>query len=274
MRGGLLLMMALGVTACDRGRREAHYPPPQPAAACPCECPAAAPGTAGMPPASGGPVAPGTAAAVDPGPQDAMGLMSSAARKMNHDDGVGCLSDLDQLVAADPRHDQHTQYMRGQCEMLSGKCQVGKQRIDAYMAYQNNTPVEQRVRIVEAMASMHCRGGDMTDRDRLLSANHRLMQGAYMQTLTSAECAAAHDTARALMKKVPPRDADDTTISNLPKSLYFTAANCFARAGDCKGARRAFEQGFPQDSLAKVKDPAAKQKILDSTFESVVSKCK
>ncbi len=265
------------LTACDRGGREPQYPPP--AAACDCQCPCAA-GAPGAPagPYPGAPQGPSDVApaapGIDPGAQGVQDLYSSASRKMNHGDGPGCLQDLDRLAASDPRQAHQMSMMRGQCEMLSGRCQEGKQRIDAWLSYQQNTPPEQRVRTVEAMAGMYCRGGNMNDRDRLLAAHHQLMQGAYMRQMTSAECQAAYQTARSLMHKVPPRDADDTQISSMPKSLFHTAANCFARAGDCGAARRAFEEGYPQQSLANIKDAKTRKDVLDSTFKSMVPRCK
>lgn len=199
--------------------------------------------------------------------------MASASRKMNHGDGPGCLQDLDALLASDPRHTEQQVVLRSQCEMLSGKCQEGKQRVDAWFAYQMNTPAEQRVRTVEALASMYCRGGNMTDRDRLLAAHYQLTQGAYVSQLSSAECQSAYQTARTLAPKVPPRSADDTPISTLPKSLFHTAASCFARAGDCSAARRAFDESYPQDALVNIKDPKVRQNVLDSSFKSIVPRC-
>lgn len=261
MRLWLASALLLVAAACNRGGRDAQAPPP-PAPACPCACPA------GPTPVAGGAPAPLAA-----GPEDAQGLISSASRKANHGDGLGCLQDLDRLLAADARHAEQQTILRAQCEMLSGRCLEGKQRIDAWSAYQLNTPAEQRLRFVEAMAGMYCRGGNMTDRDRLLAAHHQLTQGAYITQLSVAECRAAYQTVRSLTSKVPPRSADDDLVSTRAKSVYHTAANCFARAGDCSAARRAFDESFPQESLANVKDAKLRQQVSDEVFKSVARRC-
>jgi len=254
------------LTACH-GERQQTQAPPQPAPTCSCPC-AANP----QPMASGSAVAPPPGVAPTAAGDPSL-LLASAGKKMNHGDGPGCLEDLDRFVAAMPAHGQQQVYLRAQCEMLSGRCQAGKQRIDDWSREQLAMPPEQRLRIVEATAAMYCRGGDMSERDRLLGAQHRLMQGAYVAQRSPAECQADYQTARTLAPRVPPRDADDTVVAAIPKALFHVAANCFARAGDCSAARRVFEESYPQEALAKVKDPKLRQKLMDETYASVVPRC-
>ena len=49
-------------------------------------------------------------------------LVTTATRKLMHDDGAGCLADLDRVAAIDAKLDLRLAATRGQCEMLSGKC--------------------------------------------------------------------------------------------------------------------------------------------------------
>jgi hypothetical protein len=266
MRLLVSLVSLLLFTACHRDQRETQLPP-RPAETCACPC------AASQQPVPSGSAAPPPPVAVPVMAGDESVLLASASKKMHHGDGLGCLQDLDQLLSVAPTHAQQQIALRAQCEMLSGHCQDGKRRIDDWYREQLAMPTEQRLRMTDALASMYCRGGDQTPRDRLLGAQHRLMQGAYSTERSVAECQADYQTARTLAPQVPPRDADDTLVSSIPKSLFHIAANCFARAGDCAAARRAYEESYPADSLDKIKDPKLRQKVLDDTFASVVPRC-
>jgi hypothetical protein len=72
---------------------------------------------------------------------------------------------------------------------------------------------------------------------------------------------------------VRPAGPDDAQIEHAGKTLYNTAANCFARAGDCASAWSAYRDNFPRDSLAPVKSDAQRETIMRETFRSTVRRC-
>src|SRR5690606_24992822 len=172
-------------------------------------------------------------------------LVASATRKMNFDDGKGCLADLDQVAAIDPKFDARLAVTRGMCEMLVGRCQEGKQRVARWYQEETNMHPERAMITAGSSASMRCRDGDSSDRDRLLRAYFELSDGAYMNKKTARDCKAALDVARALIPKVKPQGPDDAQIASSPQALFHTAATCFGRAGDCKTARAVYRELYP-----------------------------
>ena len=77
-----------------------------------------------------------------------------------------------------------------------------------------------------------------------------------------------------LAPQVKPKDDEDTQVKDGPKQVYHIAANCMARAGDCAAAKKVFDDAYPNEILATVKDPATKTKIKGDNFNSLVGKCK
>lgn len=198
-------------------------------------------------------------------------LVASAARKMNFGDGAGCLADLDRVAAIDPGLDARMAVSRGQCEMLVGRCQQGKQRVARWYQEETNMHPERAMAVAESLASMRCREGDSSDRDRLLRAFFDLSDGAYMNKKTSAECLAAVAVARALVPKVRPQGPEDTSISGGAQALFHTASACLGRAGDCKAALAVFREFYPD--MSAVTDPAAREKLIRESFASTNVHC-
>ncbi|HMR05121.1 MAG TPA: hypothetical protein PKA88_05075 [Polyangiaceae bacterium] len=205
---------------------------------------------------------------------------ASANTKMNARDGKGCLTELDKHDKLDPKHKSTDPksgrgYTRARCLMLAGKCDAGKllnrKTAESYAGSQLSP--EQIDKGAEAEASRWCQG-KMSDRDTFLKAFQEIQQGAYMAKKTPKFCDDAYKTAKQLMKTVKPKDDDDTQVANAPKALYHMGANCAARAGDCKLAWKIFVDGYPIASLASAKDQATKDTIMQSNFDSLVSKCK
>jgi hypothetical protein len=235
------------VVACD-------VRPQRPTEACPaCECkcncePAATPAAVGSNVGSnvpaiatgpvGGPVAPMSG--------DIGELVTTATRKLMHDDGAGCLADLDKVAAIDAKLDLRLAATRGQCEMLIGQCQVGKERIARWYELEAGMQPDRAMITAEQIGSMRCREGDSSERDRLLRAYFDLSDGAYMNKRSSEFCKTALATARELIPKVKPRAPDDGQITGGAQALFHTAAQCFARAGDCKLAWTTYSTLFPQ----------------------------
>ncbi len=201
-------------------------------------------------------------------------LVASANRKMMHDDGKGCLADLDAVAALDPKMNERLAISRGQCEMLIGKCQEGKKRIARWYELESAlTPGRAEIQ-AEQLGAMRCRGGNSTDRDQLLRAFFELSDGAYMNKRSSKWCAERVSIIRRLLPKVPPRDVDDTQISGGGQALFHTAAACHARAENCKAAFSIYRDLFPKTGLAAIKDAAQREKIVRDSFDSSIERCK
>lgn len=204
----------------------------------------------------------------------------SATKKLGAKDGKGCLKELDAHDKADPKHPSTDPknaafaMIRAQCLMVAGMCPAGKDLLRKSLEA-NPGPMsspEQIDKHVEALGTLHCQGS-LSPREQLLQALNTLQQGAYMTKKDVATCQAAIATVKKLGPQVKPKDDEDTQVIHGPKQVYTTGANCLARAGDCAAAKKVYVDGFPSD-LSKVKDQATKDKIITSSFESVVQKCK
>ena len=199
-------------------------------------------------------------------------LVASATRKTNFGDGVGCLRDLDRVAQLSPKLDAQLAVSRGQCEMLVGRCQEGKQRIARWYESETNMHPERAMVMAESLGSMRCRDGDSSERDQLLRAYFELSDGAYVNKKTPAECAAAIAVARKLIPRVKPQGPEDGQIAGGAQALFQTGATCFGRAGDCKAAYVTYSELYP--AMPTVKDPALREKIVRESFASSIVHCK
>lgn len=281
LAGAGFASFALLAFACDpAGDRAASTEAPDqcPPCECVCKCDEDAAATSGEVAVADDE---GTVPVLDPGPVQqvptdpaAIGeLVASANRKMMHDDGKGCLADLDAVAKVDPKMDARMAVTRGQCEMLVGKCQAGKARVAKWYVDEAAMTPERAAQTAEALGSMRCRGGDSTDRDALLRAHFELTDGAYMNKRTPAFCAERIKTVRELLPKVPPKDFDDSQVKGMGQALFYTSAACYARAGDCKAAYEIYADLFPKEGVDKL-DAATRTKVIRESFESSVERCK
>ncbi len=207
--------------------------------------------------------------------------LDAALREMNHDDGAGCLSELDgydrievKRRSSDPQNP--LAMTRAQCLMLAGQCEPGKELLRGVyqnLASMNRLGPEQTERAVEMLASMHCRG-DMSPRDQLLQGMMTLSTGAHTKRMSVGECEDAYQKVRRNRETVRPRDDEDPLVIAATRSLYGVAPGCFARAGDCVRARTSFDETFPLETLKDVKDPKARAEAVDATFVALLAKCK
>ena len=201
--------------------------------------------------------------------------IAAASRKMMHDDGRGCLDELDAVRVIDPKMDARMDTLRGQCEMLVGECQAGKQRVATWYIDEMAMTPERARDMAESLASMRCRDGDSTDRDRLLRALYELTDGAYVNARSAEFCSERVALVLELGPKVEPRDVDDTQVTGGRQALFQTGASCMARAGDCEGAFRIYADNFPETpgSDGVGLDPALREQVVRQSFESSVSRC-
>lgn len=270
--GGAALVFVMGCQREAAPQLAVSACPPAPA--CSNDCAPGGTGRAAVAGAGTPPVVALPAASTGPQLAGEMGeLSASASRKMFHDDGAGCLADLDRLAQLQPSLDRQLATMRGQCEMLVGHCQAGKKRVaDWYVTETNMTP-ERAAISAEQLASMRCRGGDSTPRDELLRAFYELSDGAYMNPRDSAFCQERVARIRRFGPSVPSRGPDDTAVDGGKKALFYTAAACFVKAGDCAGGLRAYRDNYPMENLAAVPGPNDRDKLIRDGFTSSFAAC-
>lgn len=275
---------AFGAATCDRrdSRAQAEACPP-----CECVCkpepatpPVADPADKPVDAASTTttpiikpPEPPQLPAPVDPRVADIAELVAIASRKMMHDDGKGCLADLDKVALIDAKLEARMAVTRGQCEMLVGKCQEGKARVARWYVEETNQHPERAAITAESIGAMRCRDGDSTDRDRLLRAFYELSDGAYMNKKPASACREQLEIAKKLIPRVQPRSPEDSQISGGAQALFHTAAVCFAQADDCKTAWATYRALFPAKGLEAIADAAERDKIVGSSFDSSIARC-
>lgn len=212
----------------------------------------------------------------------------SAQVKYQARDGRGCLAELDQHDQLDPRPEGlstnpvtgRTAGTRAECLMLSGQCDAGKVLFRKALESAPNksgqawTP-ERIDGQIEVEVATFCTGSGLSERDQYLRAMTELRNGGFgIQTKTAAECQSALDTFMKLRTKVQPKDPSDTAIPKNPyDAMANPAPNCFAKAGDCAAAYKAFKAIIdakgPNDGW-KGKD----EKQMRTGFEGNVPTCK
>lgn len=285
VRASHAALLAGAALVCGMGCQREAAPQPAlsacpPAPACSSDCPSEGAGRSPTAIATATVAGPGPAAPVFAPPAvpelQASGeigeLSASASRKMFHDDGAGCLADLERIAKLQPSLDRQLATIRGQCEMLVGKCQEGKKRIADYFVVETNMSPERAAMTAEQMGSMRCRGGNSTPRDELLRALYELSDGAYMNKREPAYCKERVATVRRLGPTVPA-GPEDTAIDGGRKALFHTAAACFVKAGDCPGAMAAYRDNYPYENLGAVPNPQDRERIIREGFASSFAAC-
>jgi hypothetical protein len=212
---------------------------------------------------------------------EARARLESATQKMNAKDGKGCLAELDAHDVLDPKHKSTDPkstfgYTRSKCLMLAGQCDAGKTLLRKTMeaTVSGTLGPEQIDKQVEGMASLSCQGGNMSARDQVLKGLQDLTQGAFLGKKSTEFCMSAYNAVRTLAPKVKPKDEDDKQIIDYQRNLFATAPQCLAQAGDCEKAWKVFQEVYPAESKAGVKDPKQLETVMKSVFESTVKKCK
>jgi len=174
----------------------------------------------------------------------ALGFLQSAEIKKQSGDGKGCLADLDSHDQLDPRpgglstlpSSGKNAGLRAECVMLSGQCDAGKVAFRKALEATKSGQIgpERMDDIVKAEAAQWCRGANMGDKDKLAAAaNTLLMGGTGTQTKTAAECQQAFDTWMKLRPSADPKPKLDSITAH--------AVGCFAKAGDCGAAWKAYK---------------------------------
>jgi hypothetical protein len=216
---------------------------------------------------------------------EARGRLESAMAKANARDGKGCLKELDAHAKLDPKHDSQDpksgfSFVRGQCLMLAGKCDAGKQLMRK--TFQNGPTAQYGDEFidksVEGMTQMYCQG-KMNDRDTLLQAWQELTMAASTTKKTVKFCDEKAATLLKVGKKVEPKDGEDYNVVSAkdPKQVRLYQQMCYARAGDCDKAYK----GYKADMIAKVEPKTIEyyeenggiDKLVRPSFDSMFKKC-
>lgn len=212
---------------------------------------------------------------------EARARLEAAMRSMTARDGNNCLAELDAHDKLDPKHESSNPgsgfgMMRAQCLMLAGKCDAGKALMAKSYAQTAGTATlspEQIDRTVEAMAGMYCEGA-LAPRDAFMRAQITLNR-AYQGKMKVKECEDAYETVLRVKDEVKPKDAYDTQFEakSIQAVLFATTPRCFEAAGECEKAFEVYATHYPPEALAKLTDPAQKEKILRDGFASMFRIC-
>ena len=194
--------------------------------------------------------------------------------KMKARDGKGCLAELDAHDKLDPRPSGLTtspsstnSAVRAQCVMLSGQCDAGKQLMRKSLMASNNLGPENVDRFAESAASTYCEG-KLAPRDELIKASQTLARGAFEKT-DAATCAQNFATVKRLLPTVKPNGDDDYAVKGAGlSSLVGSVPKCFAKAGDCGSAFKAYVELYTQQT------PGLTPEVLRSNFDSTYGSCK
>jgi hypothetical protein len=264
--------MAFGATACQ-SLSEVRKGPAEKAA---CACPTSSAASVAPPPADSAAPLVAPAASADGSTLRAKAvteLIVSANRKMMHGDGRGCLADIAEARRLDFGTAAQLDMILAQCEMLDGRCQEGKERVSRFYQGEMAMGPERALALAESIASLRCRAGDSTERDLFLRAGQELSEAAYLETKSASFCEERIRTLVELGPRVPMKDVDDTVVSGTKQALFHTAAACLARAGDCAGAFRRYEELFPRSEETSRLDPKAFQELIRTSFHASMARC-
>jgi len=215
----------------------------------------------------------------------AAGHLDAANVKKQSRDGKACLEELNQHDSLDPRPTGLSTNpasgkiagLRAECIMLTGQCDVGKALFRKAVATTKGGEIGPELidKITETEGSQYCTGSALSERDQYLRAMADLTKGGLgIQTRTLAECQSAFDVFLKLRPVVKPRDASDSAIPSKPfDAMGLPAPSCFAKAGDCAAAFKAYK------TMNDAKGPddgwkAKNEKQLRTAFDGLVPTCK
>ena len=222
--------------------------------------------------------------------EEARAHMEAAQRKFNARDGNGCLKELDVHGTLDPKHkstdsNSPLAYTRAMCLMLAGKCKAGKGLMRKVM---EKGPAAQQIgpegidRAVSNMVNMYCQGS-LGPREDTLRSMAELTKGSHMTKKSPAFCQKHFNVVKKNWKKLKPKDDEDHDVKNLGSNVLVVGPGCFARAGDCKAARKAhnevvkFLEGtdhyFYGVGNWKKMTPEQKKNQQKGAFEGIHKKC-
>jgi hypothetical protein len=143
--------------------------------------------------------------------------------------------------------------------MMTGQCDTGKKMVrTALTATMSQMSPEMIDNVVETDGGNFCQGSSMSPRDQAIKAANDL-QKAYSQTVDVATCKSAYETLKKILPTLKPQGDPDYNYNSAVRGPL-SAPTCFASAGDCASAWKAYQE----------QNKDAKRPI----FEATVPKCK
>ena len=165
--------------------------------------------------------------------------LNAAQQKLTAGDGAGCLRELDEHDALDPRPGtlstspkSSVSMQRATCLMASGRCDAGKTLARKWLdgsSPPGSAPqaLDQRIDILVAM---YCAGSSAQPRDQILYALFALSNRNQRSDVRA--CRAELDTVERFAPSMK-KDDPSSQITGAWRAIYNDAPACFARAGNC-----------------------------------------
>jgi hypothetical protein len=162
---------------------------------------------------------------------------TSALKKLEGGDGVGCLKDMDRALSLDAKQFDNHQFRisRARCEMRAGQCEEGKKDLRYTLAAEDTTKIksdEQLDAEVRQMANRECPSSTAkTDAD--------FVERAYPEVLAAHKakdgklCQAKFDAIQARLPKLDQKKQEDMVARQRGIMAMEEAAFCVAEAKTC-----------------------------------------
>jgi hypothetical protein len=208
--------------------------------------------------------------------------LDTARLKKAAKDGKSCIAELDEHDKLDPRPGglstnpkaYASATLRGECLMLAGNCEGGKDLFRKAYATQYGTSAEETEKTTENFAIMDCQGGaggKMSDRDQYIQALDELQRGAFETPKTAAVCDGHYATAMKFRKTVKQKDDSDWHVPKEPIGVLTNIApGCLAKAGACDRAYKVYveleeikvKENIKPDAVAQVEKLTGQKKPM------------
>ena len=187
----------------------------------------------------------------------------AANDKLGAKDGKGCVAELDQHDALDPRPSTMSTnpkaydvaIVRAKCLDLEGKCDAGRELLRKALDAKGDLAPKALDRKTEELAA-YCAGGKLTPREEFVAAAVHVANGMQDgKKVAGKMCLDAFATIKRLHGTVAPEDASDYWVAR-PRVTNFLASavpGCLANADDCGQAFKVFVD-IESDPVWKLED--------------------
>lgn len=188
--------------------------------------------------------------------QEASAAYSSALKKLEQNDGEGCLKDLDRVMKLKPDmlDNYGAKYSRARCLMRAGKCDDGTKDMRAALAAQDVKHIEsdeELDRKAHDIANRECPASTAkNDVDYVIRASRELHAMTWDYELKKAKlvdgktCKAKFDDIYKRVVKFDKKDKDASRARQDGIGALDTAAECVARAGKCSDGEPLYVESY------------------------------
>lgn len=200
-----------------------------------------------------------------PAGQRASGLRRDAMKLFTQRQGRQCLAALDEADVLDPASQELMDFTRAGCEMLSGRCEQGKQRMRKYLKATEQVSPQQSELAVGSTAHMYCSAdsGTVMQRFRRIDAQVRT---AYLAGHVD-RCQQLHSNLQSLLPKLQ-KVAKPPSRSQIFSALKISA-ECLAQNGRCQQGYLLYERAhlyYWDSQMAKVAHLVSMNKAFRQSF--------